>query len=1091
MVLRTLGGLELKDSSFRRPKTLLLLAYLAVEGAKERQHLSTLLWPDAGAKERQHRLRVMLSQLKKDVAGIIDTDTRRVWVTLETDANDFLSQIESGRYEEAIGQYHGPFLQGVQQPAWSVELEEWVHGTREFLAARARETLLRLGEAHGARGRFAEAAHHAEAAYRVACAPEIEPEDLERCYVLLEAGKHVRAVEVRREAQAFGVSVLLSPREAQARLHRATDVPAPRRHDLPTQMTAFVGRGQELAEIRRLLLDEADCRLLTLVGPGGAGKTRLALAAATEAVEAFPDGVYFVSLVSVAEAASIVLAIAEALHFRFYGLDDPKDQLLEYLSQKRSLLVLDNLEHLLDGMGLLAEISRRAPQVVLLATSRERLHVQEEWVLRVHGLSFPTVDELDTAISSGSETADGYTAVQLFLQRAGQVEAGFAPSTDEMEDIGRICQLVEGMPLGLELAAPWVRTLSCHEIATEIERDLDFLSTSLRDVPERHRSLRVVLEQTWSRLSQAERGVLKVLSIFVGGCTRQAAEAVAGATLPVLSALVDKALVRRTKGGRYELHELIRQFAQTQFRADRDEVEQKRQRHQEYFLEFLEARTAGVKGSDQRATLAEIAADMDNVRAAWRRAVANRDARAIEQAAECLFVFYLYTGGHYEGQGALELAAAAVIGPGMPGTESLPSERVAQDEREKLAGFLLAGQGYFLSRTREAHAGVALLGRALALLRGAEVRDRHLEAFASLWLAWALNYQGLLVEAQERVWECLPIFAEAADHWAEAWSLLLLGNSMMIGRPAAAEELLQRALTAGRACGDQNLQGYVTQNLASVAIALGRYAEAKEYVARATRTFRELDNRLGLGYSASRQGSLAMAEGRYEHAVEAFEQAISYYHEVRTPLNVVASQYALAAAFRLRGSLDQAEQLLQRAMAVAAASDNRLHVAFCLAGLGSVAHDRRGLQQAVRLYREAMAIWRHLELDARLADTLHRLGRVLVASGEGHHVEARQCFCQALDLAIEHRLAPIALDVCASAASLLATPEEEEKAAELVSLVNGHGASTFETRMNARQLVRARKLRPKKVSAAHVPGASVDLWARSQLLLAELAELRA
>jgi predicted ATPase/DNA-binding SARP family transcriptional activator len=1092
VTLRTLGGLELHDSTFQRPKTLLLLAYLSIEGAKERQHLSTLLWPDAMAKERQHRLRVMLSQLKKEAAGIIDADKRRVSVTIDSDARNFLDHFESGRYEEAVEHYRGHFLQGFQQSDWSVELEEWVYETREFLAARAREALLRLGEEEAARGRFDEAAQRAESAYVLARAAEFEPEDLARCYMLLVAGKHVRAAEVRREAQDFDVLVLLSPGEAQAQLSRAAGVTTPLTHDLPTQTTAFLGRRQELAEIRQLLLDEADCRLVTLFGPGGTGKTRLALAAATNASGGFPDGAYFVSLASVGEAASIVPSIAEALDFRFYGQADPKDQLLDYLSQKQLLLVLDNLEHLLDGTDAISEMLKRAPRIVVLATSRERLALQEEWVYEVQGLSFPAEDDL-TTVSTSAEAADVHTAVQLFLHRAGQAEAGFTPSSDEMVDIGRICRLVEGMPLAVELAAPWVRTLSCHEIAAEIERNLDFLSTSLRNVPERHRSLRAVFEPTWGRLTQAERHALMNLSVFRGGWTRDAAEAVAGATLPLLSMLVDKALVRRTKLGRYEVHELIRQFADTHLQSAPEELERNRQRHQAYFLALLATRTSAVKGTEQRATLAEIRADMDNVRLAWRGAVANRDARAIDRAAECLFVFYLYTSGHFEGQGAFELAVAAFMeGPGTRSPEGRPGSPGDEGPLETLLGFLLAAQGYFLSRTREPHAGLALLGRALALLRRAKLRDRRREGFALLWLAWASNYQGRFGEALERVSESLPLFAEAADHWGQAWSLLAWGNCISNSNPAAAEEVLQRGVTACEKSGDQTVLGYVTHNLAAVVATQGRYEEAKRYVAEAITMFRELDNKLGLGYAYSRRGSLATAEGRYKQAVLDLQQALTLFDEVRTPLNVVASQHLLANAFRLQGHHDHAQRLYRQALSVATTSDNQFHIAYCLAGLGCLAHDHRDLSRARRFHREALAIWRHLELDARMADSLQRLGAALVASGERHHEEARQRLRRALELAIQHRLAPVALDVGVSVALLLRMAGHDEDAAAYSSLAHEHQASTFETRMNARQLSRKLAITrpPEKASAGQFRDRSGDLWARMHRLLALMAVLR-
>ncbi|NUO02992.1 MAG: hypothetical protein HUU01_20475, partial [Saprospiraceae bacterium] len=325
------------------------------------------------------------------------------------------------------------------------------------------------------------------------------------------------------------------------------------RHNLPPQPTPFIGREQEIAEIKQLLLEEPACRLLTLMGPGGIGKTRLALAAAAEVKDSFPHGVHFAPLASVGEPEIIISALAEALHLTIQAGVKPKTELFNYLDEKQLLLVIDNLEHLLAGVGLLSEILMAAPQVKLLATSRERLNLQEEWSYRVQGLSFPKDASPDTNFES-------YSAMRLFLERACRAEAGFNLSEADLPHVIRLCQLVDGMPLALELAAPWVRSITCREIVQEIERSLDFLTTSLRNTPARHRSIKAVLEQTWQRLPETEKALLCKLSVFQGGCLREAAIQVTGATLTLLSSLVDKALLRRAESGRYELHELIRQF---------------------------------------------------------------------------------------------------------------------------------------------------------------------------------------------------------------------------------------------------------------------------------------------------------------------------------------------------------------------------------------------------------------------------------------------------------------------------------------------------------------------------------------------------
>jgi transcriptional regulator with XRE-family HTH domain len=268
---------------------------------------------------------------------------------------------------------------------------------------------------------------------------------------------------------------------------------------LPVPPTPLIGREAELAELARLLRDP-QCRLLTLVGAGGIGKTRLAIEVAGRHQDRFPDGACFVSLASLNSSAFLVPAIADALGYVFQRQMEPRTQLLNYLSVKQSLLVLDNVEHLLEGVDLFAEMLERAPGVKLLATSRERLNLQGEWVFEIQGLPVPPTDQ--------AGRAEEYSAAALFVQSARRVQAGFELGAEERPPVVRICQMVEGMPLGIELAAAWVSVLTCREIAHEIERGMDFLATTMRDVPERQRSLRAAFDHSWSLLSADSRADL-------------------------------------------------------------------------------------------------------------------------------------------------------------------------------------------------------------------------------------------------------------------------------------------------------------------------------------------------------------------------------------------------------------------------------------------------------------------------------------------------------------------------------------------------------------------------------------------------------
>jgi DNA-binding CsgD family transcriptional regulator len=270
--------------------------------------------------------------------------------------------------------------------------------------------------------------------------------------------------------------------------------------DLPAEPTPFVGRKVELEKIKQLL---GETRLLTLIGPGGIGKTCLALEAAQEIAHDFEDGCFFVSLAPIPSHERTIQAIAETVKFPLATVENPQQQLLRYFKKKRLLLLMDNFEHLLDSAVIVSEILQSAPAVKVLATSRERLNLQSETILNVGGMAFPDHVDLPDTLN--------YEAITLFMQRANKVGPGLDPSLDELGQITRICQIVQGMPLAIELAAAWLHLLNVNEIAAELEKGLDILATEVRDTPERHRSIRAIFDHSWSLLDQSERKILMLL----------------------------------------------------------------------------------------------------------------------------------------------------------------------------------------------------------------------------------------------------------------------------------------------------------------------------------------------------------------------------------------------------------------------------------------------------------------------------------------------------------------------------------------------------------------------------------------------------
>jgi predicted ATPase/DNA-binding SARP family transcriptional activator len=647
---------------FESLKVRALLAYLVIEANRphQREALAGLLWPDLPDERARTNLRQALANLRL-VIGDRGAIPPFLFVTRETiqfnlasdhwlDVAAFTAHLAAcrthphrrivtcrscaQRMEQAAALYRGSFLDEFFLSD-SAAFEEWVARQREWFHQHVLQALARLAAYDERRGAYEEARRSARR--QVELEPWCEEAHQQLMRALWFSGQRSAALaqyETCRRILTDELGVEPAPETtalykrirdhaAQALRSDGTDR-ALRPTPLPVPPTALVGREAELADLADMLANPA-CRLLTLVGPGGIGKTRLAVQAAAEQRAGFPDGVAFVPLAPLGSDAFLVPAIAEAVGLTFSSRPDSKVQLLNYLQEKELLLLLDNFEHLLAGAELLGDILRHAPGVSILATSRERLNVQAEWVVEVAGLQVPREDR--------AEGITDYSAVALFLQSARRVQAGFALSEVEQRSVVQICRLVEGMPLGIELTAAWVRALSGAEIAHQIECGLGFLTTSLRDVAERHRSLHAVFEHSWSLLSAEERCVFGRLSVFRGGFGREAAEQVAGATLSLLAALVDKSLLRRIPTGRYDMHELLRQYAAEQLQAA-GETEQTRDRHLAFFLALAETAEPEVHGAQQEQWFDRLEADHDNLRAAleWGRAEVANHARLLQLA---------------------------------------------------------------------------------------------------------------------------------------------------------------------------------------------------------------------------------------------------------------------------------------------------------------------------------------------------------------------------------------------------------------------------------------------------------------------------
>lgn len=718
--------------------------------------------------------------------------------------------------------------------------------------------------------------------------------------------------------------------------------------NLPILPTPLIGRQQELDDLHTLLQNPL-CHMVTLVGPGGIGKTRLAIETASQCQNDFSDGIYFVPLAPIAASRFIVPVIADAIGYTFQGKSvlDPRSQLLNYLNQKQILLLVDNLEHLLDDTAvtdLFAEFLGSAAKVKLLITSRESLGLQEEWVFEVHGLPIP----------GGTDMKD--TSVELFLQRARRAHVGFDATTDDFPAIVRICQLVEGMPLGIELAAAWVRTLTCGEIASEIEHGLDFLSLSAKNLPARHRSMRAVFDHSWKLLSEKEQNVLARLSVFEGGFTREAAQQVAEAALPTLSALVTKSLIRRSGTGRHDLHELIRQFSWERL-VDSGEQEEVSNRHFDFFLELAEASRPKLRGTEQNAWLHRIEADYDNMRTAleWSLRfegvigeISPEQERAVQgaiQLAGALYMFWSIRNYWSEGRKWLQRV-------------------LAQPAKAQV--------GHHRFRALNSAVGLAL-GQA-DFRKALELTEQNLSIANQLAdpiiLAYAHRARGVVLwqlkehdAANDQCEQALQLFRTYQNRLASDDVIQLARALQTLGRIAISRNNLALAKTYLEESAEifqqaENISDYcaVLSDLGLLAYLQSDLSTARTHQEKSLAVFRQTGYIADLELALNRLGDVARSENNYEEALALYTEAIAIYRENGGRDEVASLLHNLGCVAGVRGNHSEAMSRFKEGLQIQVELNNDAGIAECLVGIGSVLLATGHAQRAARLFGAAQSL---------------------------------------------------------------------------------------------------------------------------------------
>jgi predicted ATPase/DNA-binding SARP family transcriptional activator len=963
-------------TDFISTKAQALLCYLAVTGrTHQRPALAGLLWGEMPEKQAKASLRVALSNLRKLTGSHLRITRYSIAFDREQpywlDVEALQLGVEHGDPEllrQAIGLYQGDFLAGFYVRE-ALAFEEWTLGQRERLRALALRALDRLVTQHMACGEYQTAIDYASRL--LALEPWLEKAHRQMMLLLARTGQHSAALNQyqtcrRLLAQELGIEPTPETNALYERIKAATSA---RPHNLPPDPTPFIGRAEELAAIQRRLADPT-CRLLTIVGAGGVGKSSLAIQAARRTVDEgarmFLHGVTFVSLASVESADLLVSAIASALDLAFRGQESPEKQLLAYLREKEMLLLLDNYEQLLPETQIVADIVEQIPDVKLLVTSRERLNLREEWLLDIDGLPYPSPPSTSIGSSSLRQRSVGstrsiladegeaqrlreYDAVRLFEDSARRVQWRFS-LVEQATAVVEICRLVGGLPLAIELSAAWLRTLSCSQVLEGIEHSLDFLTTSVRNVPAHHRNMRAVFEHSWRLMNATEQQTLRRLSVFRGGFICAAAQEVARATLPVLDALVNRSVLRAAPAERYELHELFRQYAGEKL-LESGETESTRQRHLAFFVAFAEEADPQLRGVGQQTQLNRLQSEYDNLRAALQWAFQRDQWQMAARLAGALGGFWAIRGYLGEGRQWLDKALAHRV--------NLPPHVLAK------------------------------------------------VLFASGWLAFErADYE----QAKQYYQATLDLFQELGDTGNVAQLLNRLGHVAQRQKDhTAAVAIYEQSLALYRALDDRNGVAMSLNRLGHVAQLQGDQARAIALIGQSLALRRELGDQRGVASSLNALAEMARQQGNYRRAAALYREALILCRQLGDKRCVAGVGHNLGHVAQHRGEFDQAADLFKTSLSLYRELENWEGVGLCLSGLAGVVGRLGALEQAARLFgavealleadQVTMAPVDRLEYERNVAQLRAQMdeGCLAIAWDEGRAMPLEQVMAYALD----------------------------------------------------------------------------------------------
>lgn len=916
--IRLLGSLQFLRANFPitnfiSNKVPALLTYLAVtRRAHSRDKLAAIFWGEMTDADARNNLRQALTNLRKFAEDelTITRDSVELTGDIFLDVAQFETEVKNAALLDpqpaaviltnSLRLYRGDFLEGFHVRE-APEFEDWLLSERSRFRELALQALHTLTQFHTSRGDFTEAITFASRLLA------FDPwrEEAHRQLMLLQARTgQISAALSQYESckkilkKELGVEPSLDTTDLYERIRSARDSA---RHNLSASVTGFVGRKSELAALYEKMADPA-CRLVTLTGLGGVGKTRLAQEFARQCTEMFMNGAWLIPLAAV-ENDGVVSAIANAMDFTF-GAGDHKKQILNYLRRKELLLVLDNFEHLLDSSTLVVDVLKFAPEVKILVTSRERLDVDGEWAVELSGLAVNSME-----------------ANLLFVQSAKRARAGIQVDEQNQDSVSDICRLVGGLPLGIEIAAAWSRSMDLADIRSEIQKSLDFLASTRRDIPERQRSLRAVFESTWAKLSEPEQKSFAALSVFCGGFTQEAGEQVAGN----FSTLIEKSLVQRN-GSRFELHEVLRQFADEKLQGK----EAAREAHAVYFAQWTQACAA----MRERESFPLMNAELENVRAAWISSVEQKNIQALADLVP-FTKRYLDVQGRY--QLGMELFGLAL-------------EKFSVPESIDELPFDLQGQ---------------LLAR--------------LFMYNAFWAATA----GKPDESLQTLLMCLVYFRRANDERQLMVCLNGLGNAnRFLGHEEVAAEYYREELEIARRTHNRDEEGTALNNLALTFNTLGNFQEAERLHREGLALRRELGDYLGLSSTLINLGVALFDQRRHAEAKPLLYEAMEISGEYNHQRNLAAALGNLGGILVLEKQYEEALKLFLHGLEIHRKTGYRFGVAIALDNVGTAQYHLGHNHEALYYLKQSIREARDIRSELIMLDALASVAGVYARNGD-------------------------------------------------------------------------------------------------------------